>query len=296
MQRTSYARLLVLVGWLGGCVLAQQGALTDVTPKAPVVAIVGASVSKGFKDGPATGGSADNDTVPLDRVIKAWLQQCDAKVTNRADLTMFLRPLEIGQAQIDKAVKDKPDLVLAVDFLFWFGYGHVDRAHQDGERGARMERLEQGLAMLAALPCPVLVGDLPDMAGAARRMISPAQIPAPEILTALNERITGWAKAHANVRTFPLGATVSQMKTQGVDLELATGKVTVPPGGMLQTDRLHANRLGMAWLGLLVQRELVAGKVLVEAPQWTLDQFVVAAGAEVDLESLSGTAVGRDGK
>lgn len=285
MQRTSLARLLVLVGWLSGCAQAQQATLSDDTPKAPVVAIVGASVSKGFKDGPATGGSADNDTVPLDRIVKAWLRERDAKVTNRADLTMFLRPLEIGQAQIDKAVKDKPDLVLAVDFLFWFGYGHVDRQHEAGERGARMERLEQGLSMLATLPCPIVVGDLPDMAGAARRMISPAQIPTPEILTALNERIGGWAKERANVRLFPLGATVSQMKTQGVDLELATGKVIVPPGGMLQTDRLHANRLGMAWLGVLLQREVVATKAIAAAPQWTLDQFVVAAGAEVDLDS-----------
>ena len=48
-------------------------------------------------------------------------------------------------------------LIVAIDFLFWFGYG----AGKDAE--GRMASLEQGLDLLEGLMGPILLGDLPDV-------------------------------------------------------------------------------------------------------------------------------------
>jgi hypothetical protein len=250
----------------------------------PKVAIIGSSVSAGFKDGPATGGSPDNDTVPLSKIVKAWLADADGVVASRADLMMFVNPIELGTKQVEKARKDQPDLLLAFDFLFWFGYGHVGA----DEAKERLARLEKGLALLDPFDCPIIVGNLPDMAGADRRMISERQIPKPAVLKTLNERIAEWAKGKANVRLFDLGGLVQDMKERGVELPVGDG-VHAPKGSMLQGDRLHANRLGMAWLGVLLQRE-VHSLVPKDSPfakaKLSFEQFVEAAGAEADLEEI----------
>jgi hypothetical protein len=265
---------------------AQSGGVqSNAAPSGPKVAIVGASVSAGFKDGPATGGSPDNDTVPLSKIVKAWLADADGTVTSRAELMMFVNPLELGRTQIEKAKKDRPDLLVAFDFLFWFGYGHVGA----DEAKERLQRLETGLALLDPFDCPIVVGNLPDMTGAARRMISEQQIPKPAVLKALNERITAWAKDKPHVRLFDLGGLVHRMKEQGVELPVGDGTVLAPKGSMLQGDRLHANRLGMAWLGVLLQAEVHAvvpkDSALAKA-KLSFEQFADAAGALADLEEL----------
>ncbi|MEO6597535.1 MAG: hypothetical protein ABIP94_22555, partial [Planctomycetota bacterium] len=65
------------------------------------------------------------------------------------------------------------------------------------------------------------------------------------------------------------------------------------PGALLQGDRLHATRLGMAFLGLSLQEQLRAlfpeGHAL-HAQTWTFLQFVEACGAEGDLEVVRAAA------
>jgi hypothetical protein len=62
----------------------------------------------------------------------------------------------------------------------------------------------------------------------------------------------------------------------------------------MQADRLHANRLGMAWLGFRLQGALRPAAAL-DLPTWSLEQFVAAAGADAELAELSAHA-GQAGK
>ena len=78
-------------------------------------------------------------------------------------------------------------------------------------------------------------------------------------------------------------------------MELAGGALQVPPGGLLQGDKLHVNRLGMAWVGHQLQEFLHVHRddktfVLPQLPRWTIDRFVAAAGAEPAVEALRAAA------
>lgn len=249
--------------------------------KAPKIAIVGASVSAGFIDR-VTDGSTDNSTVPLQKVLEGWLGPIGAEVESTANIMMFLRAEALGEQQIDRAVRAEPAIAFAIDFLFWYGYGRAADLDQ------RMQRLEAGLRQLDRLQCPMIVGDLPDMRGADRRMLSPAQIPSEPELERLNERIRKWAAERPRVRLFPLGPLVARMKREGIEVATADGTWTAPPRSLLQSDDLHANRVGMAFLGVQLQPLVRAAwpADLPELPQWTFEQFVAAADAGVDLEDL----------
>jgi len=256
------------------------------------VHVIGASVSGGFRDGPAFGAKEPGDSVMLQQVLRAWTGDHARATTHGAPdmLGMFMDPRKHGRAQIDGVLKAAPDVVVAVDFPFWFAYGHVG-ANEADERKARFA---EGLAMLEKLTMPVLVGDLPDMRGAARRMLNEKQIPSPEVLAALNAQLADFVKAHPNFHTVPLGEFVRTMKVDGVSLPLTSGAVKTPPGALLQEDRLHATRLGMAFLGWSIQDPLRAAFPKdhpLHTQKWTFEQFVEAAGAEDELEAVATRAV-----
>lgn len=251
------------------------------------VHVIGASVSGGFRDGPLFRGAEAGDTLPLHMLLRKWAGD-RATVTTRSAvlmMAMFQNAERIGRMQIDDALRIGPDLVVAVDFPFWFAYGHVG-ANEAEERKARFAT---GLAMMEKLTMPVLVGDLPDMRGAAQRMLSPNQIPSPDVLNALNTRLAEFVKAHPNFRPVPLAKLVKTMKVDGAALPLAKGSLQTPPGALLQGDHLHATRLGMAFLGFSIQDTLRAAFPKdhpLHEQKWTFEQFVEAAGAEDELDAL----------
>jgi hypothetical protein len=253
------------------------------------VAIVGASLSAGFLDGPFTGGSGEDHTTALQSVVRSWLGD-GGTVQGRAELMMFTDPIVLGEKQMKRVHKDGADLLLALDFLFWYGYGRVSGGQGEDETKLRLARFELGLLQLADWKGPVLTGDLPDMHGAAERMLPARAIPSVEALKALNERLAAFAKDRPNVHVLPLRAMVKEMKEKGVSMPLAAGAVQVPPCGMLQGDGLHPNRIGMAWLCYLLQDHVRAALPKERAaalPKWTVDQFVAAAGADADLGDLA---------
>ena len=272
-------------------------ALPAPTQKALRVHIIGASVSGGFEDGPLTRAKEQGDSLPLQKLLEQWAGD-DARVsTHNLDrmLAMFTDPLKIGREQMQGASRARPDVLVAIDFPFWFAYGHM----AGDVAAARQQRLAAGLAMLDKLEMPILLGDLPDMHGAATRMLSARQIPEPELLQRLNEQLAEFVKAHPNMRLVPLARMVRTMKDEGASLPLATGALKTPPGALLQEDRLHATRLGIAFLGYALQEDLraafPAGHPLREQV-WTFEQFVEAAGAEGELEQVAATARGAKAK
>ncbi|MCA8950522.1 MAG: hypothetical protein KDE27_13540 [Planctomycetes bacterium] len=251
------------------------------------VHIIGASVSGGFRDGPAFGAEKQGDSVTLQQLLKRWAAG-DARVTthNTVQMTLlFTDPEKIGADEIGMLKRAKPDIVVALDFPFWFAYGRVG----GDQKAARGERFRKGLELLGEIDAPLLVGDLPNMHGAARRMLSPAQIPAPEVLDALNAELRGWAAEHDNVHLVEFAAIANEMRTKGIALPLEDGALPTPPGAILQEDRLHPTRLGMALLGYTLQQPLAAlfpADHPLHGRHWTFDEFVAAAGADGELELL----------
>ncbi len=216
------------------------------------VVTVGASLTAGF-----------GSWLPLRDVLQAALPDDAPRIRSHHDVMFFSRPTTIGQRQIDRALAAKPTLVVAADFLFWYGYGyqwvreepepnHIRFRRPTGEESAklRLEKLEIGLAQLDRVPCPIVVGDFPNMAGAHPWMIRPAQIPEASTLAKLNARVRAWAAERPRVHLLPLASSVDRLR--------AGEWVVTPPGGTtpvsldatsaLQWDRLHPTRLGVVYL------------------------------------------------
>lgn len=268
-------------------VLAQAAPAPAEKPVPLRIHVIGASVSAGFRDGPLFGGTVSGDSVPLQPLLAAYTGELASVSTHPplAMTAMFTDPLAIGSQQVQITKKRKPDLVVAVDFPFWFAYGYVG----DQELAERQDRLDKGLAMLADLGVPVLVGDLPDMRGAAVRMLNPRQVPSPAVLENLQQRLLAYVAEHENLHLLPLRPFVAALKSDTLQLPLADGPLTATVPFLLQEDRLHATRLGMAYLGLVLQPHLQAALPKDHALRertWRFEQFVEAAGAEGDLEAL----------
>ncbi|HEX5050573.1 MAG TPA: hypothetical protein VFZ65_02265 [Planctomycetota bacterium] len=259
------------------------------------VHVIGASVSGGFRDGPMFGAKEKGDSVTLQYVLEHWIGD-EARATTHSTgqmLFMFQDPMGMGELQLQGVLKKPPDVVVGIDFLIWFAYGPCHEPGPEGDAGARKAKVAAGLEMIGRLKMPVLLGDLPDMHGAAPRMLQASWIPAPEVLKQLNEQIAAFVAEHENLHLFPLAELVAMMKDKGVALPLSDGALQTAPGALLQGDRLHATRLGMAYLGYCLQGPLSglcpAGHAL-HGRKWTIEQFVEACGAEGDLELVQAAA------
>lgn len=292
MKPSTTLRFVFVFAALGFPAVAQEA---GAEPKTQRLHILGASVSGGFRDGPLTGATETGDSVTMQHVLKAWCgDHARASTHNTTQMTqMFLDPLGIGENQIAMAKKQKPDVVIAIDFLFWFAYGPFDGSTDAVVAAARKQRLQVGLKLLAGLDRPVLIGDLPDMRHAPTRVMRPSWVPGRPLLDEMNAAIATFVQAHPNLRIVPLAELVRVLHEQGVPLPLADGPVQTQPGALLQGDRLHVNRLGMAFLGLRMQdtlRALFPAEHPLHKQQWSLEQFIEACGAEGDLEAVRAAA------
>jgi hypothetical protein len=122
-------------------------------------------------------------------------------VENLAHAFFFMQPEAAGQTQVRDAIESKPTLVIGIDFLFWFCYG--TQARTDAER---LKRFDHGLKLLETIPCPLIVGDIPDASAAVGGMLSESQMPSRAVLTAANERLRKWAAGRPEVTVVPLNA------------------------------------------------------------------------------------------
>ena len=261
---------------------------TLVAQDAPThIHVIGASVSGGFEDGPLFGAKTKGDSVSMQHMLKQWTDG-EVKVTTHPPMAMwnlFRDPIGIGKDEIELAKKRQADLVVAVDFPFWFAYGYV----AGDELKSRMQRLEVCLGYLAELKVPVVIGDLPDMQGAAVRMLNPRQVPSGEVLKQLNARLKKFAEDNVLITMVPMAHIAKELKVDGVKLPLEDGVLLTKPGALLQEDQLHVTRLGMALLLFQLQDTLrgrFPKKHVLHEQKWSFDEFVEAAGAEVELDTL----------
>jgi hypothetical protein len=229
------------------------------------VAVLGASVSDGFGLDEEIGAR----TVFAD-IVDASLKTAHDAVYNKASAFFFTDPAGTARDAIEAAKKKDPTLVVGIDYLFWFGYGHVP-AESD-----RVARFEKGLASLESFSCPVLVGDLPDMSPALegesplthRPMLRREQIPTADSLKKLNDRLTSWSAEHKNVVVVPVAAMLTRLRAND---EIALRGNVWPKDAaahLLQKDLLHPTLEGSIAVWIVAEDCLVRAR-----PAFPADAF-----------------------
>jgi hypothetical protein len=237
--------------------------VATVTPVPPAtedplarIAVIGASASAGW--GVVVASDPSGDPVPIHHthvdladVLPVVLSGASPVMSRHADLSFFANPGNVGRVEMDAALAAEPTLIVAVDYLFWYGYG----ARPDS---SRMAMLERGLRELDRATVPILVGDIPDVSTAAEAepiaLISTRQVPTEPTLIALNARIHEWAAARPRVHVVPLAEVVSQWQ-RGIPPDL-NGHAWPADCSLVQFDQLHPTAAG-----LIALTELVAATI-----------------------------------
>ena len=206
---------------------AGRGQEPAADPQAELhISVVGASVSAGF-------GNQSN----LTQVLTAALRG-PCRVDNRATELFFTRPAWCGNRLLQPVHRDPPDLVIALDYLFWFAYGKRSPA-------ARRRLLDTGLKQLAHLPCPVIAGDLPAMPPGL--LLHQNMIPAAAELKQLNRTIHHWARKQLHVTLVPLADTMAALRA-GRPLRINGKPRLLPDHKIFCFDKLHLTRPGLVIL------------------------------------------------
>ncbi|MCP3919971.1 MAG: hypothetical protein GY711_30955 [bacterium] len=225
------------------------------------VVVLGASASAGFLL-----------TTDLGEALDAAVTTEHEPVLCLADPWFFTNPEKVAERQVERALAANPTLVIAFDFLFWFGYGNLPSTD------ARLARLEKGIELLERFDCPVVAAGFPDMSAAVGKVLRAAQMPDPESLARLDVRAQEWIASRGLV----YGAALPQWIE-----ELRGGQLTVagkhwpenPAQALLQDDELHPTLAGQAALavGLLETvakvRADLAGSAIVLDPGRVLAQL-----------------------
>lgn len=198
------------------------------------IAVIGASLSAGFR----IDGGKDMFTpskIQLADVIEASMKTPHEPVLNAANGGFVMDSKGSAKAAMSALRAEKPTLIVALDYLFWFGYGLK-------AEDQRVVELDAGLVELGTFTCPILLGDMPDMTSATtvpRPMLQKAMVPSTATLKVLNEHIAAFAKEHKNVVLVPLADMTAKLQS---DAEVVARDNTWPKGSidtLMQKDRLH---------------------------------------------------------
>ncbi|MDG2030933.1 MAG: SGNH/GDSL hydrolase family protein [Phycisphaerales bacterium] len=267
------------------------------------IAVIGASASAGFGVVEAirvSEGKTRLQGVTLSDVLVESARQSDVVVLDLASGGFFTRPLEFGKSSVQRAVAWKPDLVVGVDFLFWYVYGGRNHADDpENEKAKRLEGLEQGLAVLELVKCPLVIGEIPDMSLAIGGMLSKRQVPSLEAMKAVNERIHDWADSHANVAVVPLFDLIESLRNkEAFTIGEHAWPAPTDDEPMMLPDNLHPNLRGLVALIQSIQTEAMNTDGLKERmPTLELDRAILIAGirdgteeeVEVEVEETTST-------
>jgi hypothetical protein len=196
-------RRALLFALLPLLVLPLARAEGDAKPaKAPAplqkVAVIGASISAGVGLDPAADPlQGQQSKLRLVHVVHASVVGEHAPPLDLSDYMFFSAPKPTAKRRAKEAADAKASVVVALDYLFWLGYG-------PGDAKARLERVQDGLKALEAVKAPLLLGDFADFNGVRSSMLSPDAVPPTEVIDQLNERIAEWAKDRKNVVVVPI--------------------------------------------------------------------------------------------
>ena len=220
------------------------------------IAVIGASMSDGFGVRVSTtlaDGKKISEGVNLSELVKVACKDPSVVVSNYTSSMYFMNPARTAKSSATRACGDNaqemPTCVLAVDWLFWNGYGVSNvRGEKLSSDTERMELLDNALACLepmCAANIPIVLGDFPDMHSAiGGGMISAPMVPSVECLAALNARVAQWALTKKNVCVVSL-SKLTQDLLQKKSIHAAGREWDAQTlGPLLQKDRLHPTFAG----------------------------------------------------
>ena len=226
-------------------------------PATPAVlmrpAVIGASVSSGFGLESEAKRSLDLSDVLEELLLVKTEEPLDA-----ASQWLFADPKNMAGGMVGEVLAEEPSVLFGLDFLFWFAYGAKtsEELELNGTKAPEelyVARFERGLALLDQFPCPMVIGDLPDMRRALDapvKMISPDQVPEPAVLARLNARLNAWAAERPRVCVVPLASFVDRA-VKGERLELHGNTWEHAADRLLQIDHLHPTLEGTVGVALL---------------------------------------------
>ena len=221
--------------------------------------IIGASLSDGFylRDMGIPFASRRSKRLGLEHHFKASLTVDHGPILNLGSNWFFLAAEPTGRYQIKKAREAKPTVVFAIDYLFWYLSADPVQRGRGFRELSRLEFFEKGLAHLATLDCPVVVGNIPDAASSVGKVLSKKQYPGVETIGKANARLVEWLKDQPNVVMMDLNK-FHQLATKNQEMEVA-GQ-TIPEGqtrGLyLQWDQLHPTPTGATTIAKLALETL----------------------------------------
>jgi hypothetical protein len=223
--------------------LFQLAAAAADSPWSRVV-VIGASASGGFVLSEPFGGT-NTTNCKLHYYLDAAINAPHAPLENFGTAMFFLSPDALAAQEVQSATNARPTLVVAVDFLFWFCYG------EEASEADRAQHLEYGLKQLEQIPCPLIIGDIPDASSATNTgIIGSEQVPSEPARRAANQRIRQWAATHPQVTVVSLAEFMRSVKANEA---IQIHDTTLPAGStrkLLQADGLHPTPRGAAVLSL----------------------------------------------
>ena len=249
------------------------------------VVIVGASASAGY-----TASQSPNapkvEQLRLNRYWDAALPAPHEPVKNLASILFFLSPERTASQQLAQAQALQPTLIAGPDFLFWFCYGTLDTNE------TRAARLEAGLKLLEQVPCPLLLGNIPDASGADKDMLPVEAVPTRAEMDAANRRIKQWAAEHQNVSLMDLSTLMSQAAGNHALTVHGNKWVDGSTRALLQEDGLHPTPAGCSMLTLaaldaicVTQKKIPASAIHWDAAE--LEHAVMTAPSAPNNRPLS---------
>ena len=252
----NYVRTTIISVLALALCIASPAFARDETKTLARIAVIGASMSDGFGVRVSTtlaDGKKISEGVNLSELVKVACKDPTVVVSNYTSSLYFMNPARTAKSSATRALganaQEMPTCVLAVDWLFWNGYGV---SNMKGEKLSgdteRMELLDNALACLepmCAANIPIVLGDFPDMHSAiGGGMISAPMVPSVECLAALNARVAMWALTKKNVCVVSLSKLTQDLLQKksihaaGRDWDAQT------LGPLLQKDRLHPTFAG----------------------------------------------------
>lgn len=262
LLRLALATAALLIGSKGLPAAAQEIPALPASPAPSPLRVftVGASVSAGF--GLSAELATEKDVALAVFLEAALTERGRERVTfvDQGEGWFFNAPYKSGAKLVDAAIEGDADLVVGVDFLFWYAYGNGSRLSPRRAKG-----LEAGLGQLERLKRPLIIGDLPDISHALKGsgpfgapIVNRSMFPTPEELRAMNATIRAWAEERPEVRVLPLadlmGRYVESKPVKVRDLEWKVSSL----GEALQKDLLHPNARGTAWVAMILADEISA--------------------------------------
>ncbi len=228
-----------------------EPARREVTPLVSNVRLIGASITAGF------GNAAElklGRNTPLSKFLAAaWADHNQgAKFAGGGSNAFFRWPQTTGASQVRSARAAAPTLVIALDFLFWYGFGNV-RA----KTPRRTEGVAQGLKELEAFECPVVIGTIPNVDHALNGVgplggpvIFRSQFPTEPERAAMNAMIIEWAGERDHVQVVDVDGIFRSI-VEGKPLTLrGQTQEKVGLSSAVQEDLLHLNLDGYVWTAM----------------------------------------------